>query len=83
MPMHSLKWIVVGFATTPWSAREPQLSQFIARYLQAGDVVFTTWRNDGNPDHGSGQAALPVKACDLVVRGYMKLPIWAWHWPAR
>ena len=82
MPMHSLKWIRGGFCDNALSAREPQLSQFIARYLQAGDVVFTTWRNDGNPDHEAvGRAS--AKACNLVGAQLYELPIWAWHWPAR
>ena len=78
MPMHSLKWIRGGFCDNALSAREPQLSQFIARYLQAGDVVFTTWRNDGNPDHeavgrASAKALLGQFGLGLTVPGE------AWH----
>ncbi|MGY2372957.1 PIG-L deacetylase family protein [Pseudomonas sp. SDO524_S393] len=82
MPLHSLKWIRGGFCDNALSAREPQLSQFIARYLQPGDVVFTTWRKDGNDDHEAvGRAS--ANACTLIGAHLYELPIWAWHWPAR
>ncbi len=81
MPLHSLKWIRGGFSDNALAAREPQLSQFIARYLHPGDVVFTTWCNDGNSDHDSvGRAA--ARACDLVGARLYEVPVWAWHWPA-
>lgn len=82
MPLHSLKWIRGGFCDNALAAREQPLSQFIARYLQPGDVVFSTWRNDGNDDHDVvGRAS--AKACSLVGARHYELPIWAWHWPAR
>ena len=82
MPLHSLKWIRGGFCDDALAASEAQLSQFIARYLQPGDVVFSTWRNDGNDDHDTvGRAR--AKACSLVGARLYELPIWAWHWPAR
>jgi len=51
LPMHSLKWIRGGFTDNALVEREEQISQFIARYLRPGDVVFSTWREDGNVDH--------------------------------
>ncbi len=82
MPLHSLKWIRGGFCDDALAGREAQLSQFIARYLQPGDVVFSTWRNDGKDDHETvGRAS--ANACSLVSARLYELPIWAWHWPAR
>ena len=82
MPLHSLKWIRGGFCDNALAAREQLLSQFIARYLQPGDVVFTTWRNDGNDDHDAvGRAS--ANACNLVGARLYELPIRAWHWPVR
>lgn len=82
LPMHSLKWIRGGFCDNDLAAHEQALSQFIARYLQAGDVVFTTWRHDGIDDHEAvGRAA--AKACALKGVRLLELPIWAWHWPIR
>jgi len=82
VPLHSLKWIRGGFTDNALPAREHLLSQFIARYLQPGDVVFTTWRNDGNADHDAvGRAA--ANACTLIGAHLHEVPVWAWHWPAR
>lgn len=82
MPLHSLKWIRGGFRDDALAASEHTMSQFIARYLQPGDVVFTTWRNDGNNDHDAvGRAS--AKACSLIGARLHELPVWAWHWPAR
>lgn len=82
MPLHSLKWIRGGFCGNALAAREQPMSQFIARYLQPGDVVFTLWRNDGNDDHDAvGRAS--AKACSVVGARLYELPMWAWHWPAR
>nr|WP_178121145.1 MULTISPECIES: PIG-L family deacetylase [unclassified Pseudomonas] len=82
LPMHSLKWIRGGFCDNALAGREQLLSQFIARYLQPGDVVFTTWRNDGNDDHDAVGRATAI-ACALTGARLLELPIWAWHWPAR
>lgn len=82
LPLHSLKWIRGGFTDDALAARETQLSQFIARYLQHGDVVFSTWREDGNEDHDAvGRAS--AKACTLAGACFYELPVWAWHWPLR
>ena len=82
MPLHSLKWIRGGFRDDALAASEHPVSQLIARYLQPGDVVFTTWRNDGNDDHDAvGRAS--AKACSLTGARLYELPIWAWHWTAR
>ncbi|NVZ22708.1 PIG-L family deacetylase [Pseudomonas costantinii] len=82
MPLHSLKWIRGGFRDDHLAAQEQSMSQFIARYLQPGDVVFTTWRNDGNHDHDAvGRAS--AKACSVMGARLYELPIWAWHWPVR
>ncbi|AZF27079.1 PIG-L deacetylase family protein [Pseudomonas sp. R2-60-08W] len=82
VPLHSLKWIRGGFRDNALASHEQPISQFIARYLQPGDVVFTTWRHDGNDDHEAvGRAS--AKACTLVGAQLYELPMWAWHWPAR
>jgi LmbE family N-acetylglucosaminyl deacetylase len=82
VPLHSLKWIRGGFTDNALAAREQQLSQFIARYLLPGDVVFTTWRSDGNDDHEAVSRAA-AKACLLIGVRLHEIPIWAWHWPVR
>ncbi|KTC25804.1 acetylglucosaminylphosphatidylinositol deacetylase [Pseudomonas marginalis ICMP 9505] len=82
MPLHSLKWIRGGFRDDALAACEQPMSQFIARYLHTGDVVFTTWRNDGTADHEAvGRAS--AKACSLLGARLYELPVWAWHRPVR
>ncbi|ROM90586.1 PIG-L deacetylase family protein [Pseudomonas brassicacearum] len=82
LPMHSLKWIRGGFTDNGLAERELQLTQFIARYLRPGDVVFSTWSEDGIIDHDTvGRAT--AKAALMVGASFNEVPVWAWHWPAR
>ncbi len=47
--------------------------------LQTGDVVFSTWRGDGHPDH-----EVVGQACAELARHlrftHIEFPVWAWHW---
>ena len=55
------------------------LAQRIAALLRPGDVVFTTWRLDGHPDHeATAQACAAASACMAVT--LIEVPVWAWHW---
>ncbi len=82
LPMHSLKWIRGGFTDNALAECEHQLTQFIARYLRPGDVVFSTWREDGDVDHDTvGRAS--AKAAAMVDAQLHEVPVWAWHWSAR
>lgn len=82
LPMHSLKWIRGGFTDNALAERELQLTQFIARYLRPGDVVFTTWGEDGNVDHEAvGRAS--ANAAASIGAAFNEMPVWAWHWPSR
>ncbi|WP_460143212.1 PIG-L deacetylase family protein [Pseudomonas sp. S3_B08] len=79
LPMHSLKWLRGGFTDTQVAAQETGLSEFIAGYLHANDVVFTTWRQDGHSDHEAvGRAS--VEAARRVGATCLELPVWTWHW---
>ncbi|MED7666335.1 PIG-L family deacetylase [Pseudomonas moraviensis subsp. stanleyae] len=79
LPMHSLKWLRGGFTDTQVAAQETGLSEFIAGYLHASDVVFTTWREDGHSDHEAvGRAS--VEAARRVGATCHELPVWTWHW---
>lgn len=47
--------------------------------LRPTDVVFTTWRHDGHPDHEATGRACAV-ACMQVGSTLVEVPVWAWHW---
>lgn len=82
LPMHSLKWIRGGFTDNVLADHEQQLTQFIARYLRPGDVVFSTWSEDGDSDHSAvGRAS--ANAATIAGATFSEVPVWAWHWPAR
>lgn len=58
---------------------ETALQSMLHSRLRSDDVVFTTWRMDGHPDHeATGRAtanAAAVCGCNCH-----QLPLWAWHW---
>ncbi|MBK5373610.1 PIG-L family deacetylase [Pseudomonas sp. TH08] len=82
LPMHSLKWVRGGFTDSALIDQEAQLTEFISRYLRPGDVVFSTWRGDGNNDHEAvGRAS--AKAAEMTGATFHDVAIWAWHWPER
>ena len=57
------------------------LERQLAAIIAPGDVVITTWRFDGHPDHES-----TALACANVVRHcgarLLQAPVWGWHWSA-
>ncbi|SEL21181.1 N-acetylglucosaminyl deacetylase, LmbE family [Roseateles sp. YR242] len=59
--------------------REAALVQRLMGLLQPADVVVTTWRLDGHPDHEACG-----RACAAVARGIgcklWEMPVWMWHW---
>lgn len=63
------------------TAREAALAARLTDALQAGDVVATTWRYDGHPDHES-----TARACAGAARragaALLETPVWGWHWSA-
>lgn len=79
LPMHSLKWLRGGFTDTQVAAQEQALCAFIESHLRPGDVVFTTWREDGHSDHEAvGRAS--AEAARRVGAICHELPVWTWHW---
>jgi LmbE family N-acetylglucosaminyl deacetylase len=60
-------------------AHADALAARLARLLEPDDVVITTWRLDGHPDHeAAGHACAEAAArsgCRLI-----EAPVWAWHW---
>lgn len=61
------------------SARETMLADRLAELLDPDDLVLTTWRLDGHPDHeATGRAC--ARACESRGARLAELPVWAWHW---
>jgi LmbE family N-acetylglucosaminyl deacetylase len=56
-----------------------ELDDALQRILAPQDVVATTWRHDGHPDHEAvGEAA--VRACTAADCTLLEAPVWMWHW---
>ncbi len=51
----------------------------LERLLRPTDVLFTTWRSDGHPDHEATGHAAAVAAARTDAR-LVEVPVWAWHW---
>lgn len=51
----------------------------LSALLKPGDVVVTTWRLDGHPDHEACGSAV-ARACALAQCRLLEAPVWMWHW---
>jgi LmbE family N-acetylglucosaminyl deacetylase len=61
------------------SAHVDDLAHCLTGLLRPFDVVISTWRLDGHPDHeASGRAA--ARACDASRCRLLEAPVWMWHW---
>lgn len=47
--------------------------------LRPSDLVLTTWRFDGHPDHDATGVAASL-ACSVVGCRLIEAPVWMWHW---
>ena len=55
------------------------LRETLGLLLKPDDVVVTTWRLDGHPDHDAVGAATEA-ACADVGAICFQAPVWMWHW---
>ncbi|MES2530432.1 MAG: PIG-L family deacetylase [Pseudomonadota bacterium] len=60
-------------------ASRAQLIDRLIPLLRPMDVVFTTWRFDGHPDHEATGSACAT-AAERVGAKLVEVPVWAWHW---
>lgn len=60
---------------------EAALVQTLATLLRPDDLVVTTWRLDGHPDHEACGRACAALAQRLGFR-LLEMPVWMWHWAA-
>lgn len=63
------------------SAHLGEFPGLLAGVLQRSDVVVTTWRLDGHPDHDATGLAT-ARACQLAGCRLLEAPVWMWHWAA-
>ena len=59
--------------------QEALLARRVAEQLRPGDVVITTWRQDGHPDHEATGRACATAAEESGAQ-LIEMPVWAWHW---
>ncbi|RKQ95709.1 LmbE family N-acetylglucosaminyl deacetylase [Kushneria sinocarnis] len=58
---------------------ENALVELLTARLGPHDVLLTTWRGDGHPDHeATGRAC--ARAAEAAHCRLIELPIWTWHW---
>jgi LmbE family N-acetylglucosaminyl deacetylase len=63
------------------AAAQDALAERLAALLGPGDVVVTTWRYDGHPDHEATARACLLAAARRGAR-VLEAPVWGWHWSA-
>ncbi|OAK58872.1 acetylglucosaminylphosphatidylinositol deacetylase [Variovorax paradoxus] len=60
-------------------AQRAVLAARLVSLLRPRDVVFTTWRHDGHPDHEATGEACAMAAASAGAR-LVEVPVWGWHW---
>ncbi len=61
------------------SEHMPALVSRLQTMLQPHDLVVTTWRLDGHPDHEAASTAT-AQSCLSVRCRLLQAPVWMWHW---
>lgn len=77
--LHDPNVMRLGIADGQVQRATAQLTDWLVDLLAPGDVLVTTWHEDGHPDHeacGRGSAAAgAATGCRTV-----QAPVWLWHW---
>ncbi|WP_306397613.1 PIG-L deacetylase family protein [Telluria beijingensis] len=60
---------------------ERELASRLAPLFAQDDIVITTWRHDGHPDHEACARACMVTSRQAGAR-LLQAPVWGWHWSA-
>lgn len=74
--MHAMR---LGLPDGGLRALQHRLADRLITVLRPGDVVFTTWRLDGHPDHEATGDACAIAAREVGAQ-LVEVPVWAWHW---
>ncbi len=81
-----LRLLAPGVPTERWCLPDGGLQHHTADIaarlqglLRPGDVLLTTWRHDGHPDHEAAGAAA-AHATQRCHARLLEAPVWMWHW---
>jgi len=69
----------LGLADGKVASHRETLESELSKVMQWGDMVVTTWRFDGHPDHEACGAAA-ANVCARVRCRLFESPVWMWHW---
>ncbi|MDW5377979.1 PIG-L family deacetylase [Halomonas sp. HP20-15] len=69
----------LGLSDTRVAEQASRLLGWLGRFLRPDDVVVTTWRGDGHPDH-EACGRICAQAVQAAGCGMLETPVWAWHW---
>lgn len=74
-----LDWRRLNLKDSTVAHDEAFLVNHLNQLLKPGDVLLTTWRNDGHTDHEAvGRAC--AQAAQARQARLVEVPVWAWHW---
>ena len=71
----------MGISDGGVTVAEAALAQRLQELIAPNDVVITTWRYDGHPDHEPTARACLLAAAARGART-LEVPVWGWHWSA-
>lgn len=74
-----VRMVRLGIADGGVAAAQTSLTAQLTALLAPGDLVFTTWRHDGHPDHEACARACAA-ACAPLGIAVVETPVWGWHW---
>lgn len=69
----------LGLSDTRVAAQARRLQAWLEDFLRSDDVIVTTWRGDGHPDH-EACGRVCAQAAQSIGCGLLETPVWAWHW---
>ena len=69
----------LGLPDGALAASGRSMAEGVARQCRPGDLLMTTWRGDGHPDHAATALACEIAAVQSYAR-LIEVPVWAWHW---
>ncbi|WP_263263049.1 PIG-L deacetylase family protein [Pseudomonas sp. RIT-PI-S] len=75
----ALNWQRLHAPDSKVGTDEQGLAAALRALLRPGDVVFTTWQQDGHCDHEAVARACISASTDAGAQ-LREIPVWAWHW---